>query len=365
MTTTEPERIPAFVVTGFLGSGKTTLLRQVLAWPELSDSAVIINELGEVALDHQLIAFTQDCTVVLQGGCVCCTIRTDIEQALKSLFSAMDSGTVPAFRRIIIESTGIAEPQPLLSTLLANPLAASRLSKPRVITVVDGILGTATLASHPEAAAQIVAADTIVVSKRDLESEPTELAALGRLNPWARVIHADLTKDDLRDVFTGDTHRLADDVLGGWSLKDRPGVLTGGHNVAVLCLVLDQPLNCGGFGIWMTMLLHAHGAQVLRVKAILDIDGNQGPVVFHCAQHLVHPPEHHDEWPTDDHRSKLVFVVRGLDPELIKRSLLAVQAVAKQTMDVPERDGYLPAGAGGSVSGRPVRRPTTPRWIKG
>jgi G3E family GTPase len=360
-------RLPVFVVTGFLGSGKSTLLRRILTCAELSDSAVIINELGEIGLDHELISHAVESTVVLPGGCVCCSIRTDIEQTLSKLFSAREAGAIPLFRRIIIETTGIAEPQPLLLTLHTSPVATSRLAKPQVITVFDGILGDSTLARHKEVTAQLVAAHVVVISKRDLGGKPDRAADISRLNPWAKVVHADLHKDDLRNLFTvpAPIAEFEFDAIASSLCEQTHEPTAGGHQVSTCCLSFERPLNWSAFGVWMTMLLHFHGARVLRVKGILNIEECAGPVFFHSAQHLVHPPEHRDAWPSSDRRSKLVFIVQGLDLQLLERSLRLVNALAGEKTGVPPGERYLPASAGGSMGGRPVRRPTTPRWIKG
>ncbi|MFH3481801.1 CobW family GTP-binding protein [Xanthobacter variabilis] len=363
------ERLPALVLTGFLGSGKTTLLGRILADPQFSDSAVILNELGEVGLDQDLVTLSEDSTVVMPGGCVCCTVRGDIERALRDLFDARDAGRIQPFRKVIIETTGIADPLPLLFTLNASPLAAERLEKPRVVTIVDGVLGRETLASQPEAAAQVAAADLIVISKRDLEADPSLDAVLSRLNPWAPRRRADLLTDAVADliappegdVVTRHVGRFACLPAGDAGFSD--GEAHGG--VRSFCLVLDTPLDWTAFGIWMSMLLHRHGQQVLRVKGLLDVEGAGGPVVFHGAQHLVHPPIHLTQWPSEDHRSRLVFIVRGLTPESVEQSLRTFDSAAKLSQRDAGRGGYLPAGAGGTIAGRPVRRATAPRWMKG
>jgi G3E family GTPase len=175
------ERIGAFLLTGFLGSGKTTLLQSVLQDSAFKDTAVIVNEFGKVGLDHDLISFSTESTVVMPGGCVCCTIREDIETSLRELFELRDSGRIPAFNRIVIETTGIAEPVPILLTLKANPLAQSRLEQPCVITVVDGVLGVETLKNFPEATAQVASADILWSSPRQISPSSGMLSTLVKL----------------------------------------------------------------------------------------------------------------------------------------------------------------------------------------
>lgn len=355
------ERLPVYILTGFLGSGKTTLLGRILTDPAFADSAVIINELGEVGLDQELVTLSEDSTVVMPGGCACCTIRDDIERALRQLFDARDAGRIPPFRRLFIETTGIANPLPLLVTLNANPLAASRLEAPRVITIVDGILGRETLERQVEAGAQVAAADLVLVSKKDLQPETHVPSAIAAMNPWAAVRRADLLTDPVDALLA----MPAGQRLGRFAFQAATTADSPHGGIRSYCLVLDEALDWTAFGIWMSMLLHRHGERVLRVKAILNIDGNKGPVVFHSAQHLVHPLQHLDEWPGTEHRSRIVFILRDLEPELIDRSLKLFDSAAKLSHREAGRGGYLAAGAGGTIAGRPVRRPTAPRWLKG
>jgi G3E family GTPase len=356
------ERIPCFILAGFLGSGKTTLLRRLLADPASAESLVIVNELGDVGLDHEMIAFSAERIVLLPGGCLCCSIREDIETTLRQIFEQRDAGRIPAFGKIFIEMSGIADPQPLLYTLHVNPIAASRLQTPRVCTVVDGVLGLSTL-EVPEAARQAVAADIIIISKTDLGIPVGIAAALRQINPWAPIHEFNLLQQPIAELLT-----VLDDALENprQQVACELAVYDAhAHGVQSFALSLDEALNWTAFGIWMTMLLHRHGADILRVKGILAIEGSAGPVLFHCAQHLVHAPEHLPDWNDRERRSRLVFIVRNLNRALIEQSFRTFMSIAGGELSSAHNRDYLPAMAGGSVAGRPIRRASAPRWLKG
>lgn len=374
-------RLDCVVVTGFLGSGKTTLLRGLLAEASFRDTVVIVNEIGEVGLDHELISFASEQTIVLPGGCICCSIREDIEISLRELFDALDAGHIPPFSRILIETTGVAEPIPLLMTLAANPLAQSRLNKPKVITMVDAVLGRETVMQYAEAANQVASADKIVITKIDLAKVDDLIALesdLRAINPWAPLRRANLSNGPFPDPFAllendrNDVDQLVADVdKADTNARDceRNAVRSQNHchhhhhGVLTHSIVVSEPLDWTAFGVWMTMLLHRHGNKILRVKGLLDVDRLPGPTLFQCAQHLVHPPVHFEKWPTDDRRSRVVFIVRDLDPTLIEQSLRAFQKALSRTKLALS---YIKnAGAGGVVAGHPVRRATTPSWIRG
>jgi G3E family GTPase len=361
--------ISPYLLTGFLGSGKTTLLRQLLTSPELHDTAVIVNELGEIGLDHELISFSADSTVVLPGGCVCCTVREDIEKALRELLDARDAKRIPPFSRVVIETTGIADPVPLLMTLHQNPLARSRLSRPIIITVVDGVLGPKTLDEYREAQVQVVNADLVLISKSDLIDSATVGLLRERifaLNPWTQVHAVNLLRDPLDYVLStrespgGVSDAAVARVLGRYTEHRAEGAHGG---IRSHCLIFDRPLDWTGFGVWMTLLLHRYGDQVLRVKGILDVDGLSGPTIFQSARHLVHPPLHLDNWPSDDRRSRLVFIMRGIDPVVVEASLRAFDRGARNAVE--HSSDHRRTGGGGAIAGRPVRRPSAPSWIKG
>jgi len=333
--------IPVNVITGFLGSGKTTLLRRLLAAPELTDTAVLVNEFGEVGLDHHLLRRLNDEIVLLQSGCLCCTIRGDLSAAMRGLYSQRERGEIPAFRRLAVETTGLADPVPILSTIMTEPVLRHHFRLGNVVTTVDAVNGLRHLESQAESAKQAAVADRIVITKTDIaaEGDVAELRRqLARLNPAApKLDTAPSLPLDPESLLTRDLYDLdgrAEEVRRWLAIESegprsptphRHDVDVNRHDARIhaFCLRFEQPLDWTAFGIWLTMLLQHHGTDVLRVKGMLNVAEGSGPVVIHGVQHLVHPPDHLPEWPDDDRSSRIVFIVRGLSRDSIERSLSA------------------------------------------
>jgi G3E family GTPase len=312
-----PAFTPVTLLTGFLGSGKTTLLRRLLTDPALADTAVIINEFGEVGIDHLLVERLDDRVVLLSSGCVCCTVRGELATALRDLHSRRERGLVPPFQRLVIESTGLADPFPVLSTLKADPVLRHHFRAAGVVTTVDAINGLAQFDRHQESVRQAAIADVIVLTKTDLASEVVAAhitAQLKAINPAAPLVRA---ADGPLDADT-----LLNAGGSGWckavaesQIDDAPHA-----DVRAFSIIVDEPLDWTAFGIWLSMLLNRHGARILRVKGVLALQGEERPVAVHGVQHLVHAPTHLNYWAGDDRRSRLVFIVEGIEPELIRRS---------------------------------------------
>lgn len=313
-----PVRRPVTVVTGFLGSGKTTLLTRALGTPEMANTAVLVNEFGKVGLDHHLLRRADERTVLLEHGCVCCTTRDDLVEALIGLLDEEDRGSIPPLDRVIVETTGLADPAPILYTVFSHPVLQHHYSVDLVVCTVDAVNGRLHLEDNPESEKQVAAADTVVVTKADLleDGEPVRalIGTLRRINPSARVVEAsfgDIPPAELLRPPVG----ARDFVVGSGA---------GRHVSATssTSVTFDGPVDWTAFGIWLSMLLHARGEAVLRVKGLLDV-GEPGPVVLNGVQHVMHPPRHLDAWPDEDRRSRVVFIARGISAEDILASLEA------------------------------------------
>lgn len=349
---TETERLPISVITGFLGSGKTTLLSRLIRHPGMERTAVIVNEFGEVGLDHALMAKADDNAVLMQSGCLCCTIRSDLVDTLRDLFLKRVKGLIPEFDRVVIETTGLADPAPILHTLMTDPLVAGRFRLDGVIATVDAVNGAATLDAQPESVKQAAVADRIVLTKTDLADSETADDLTGRLralNPAAPILparHGDIDPAILFDAGLYDPSTKSADV-GRWLKAEAYGQDHGdghghdghGHHhdvnrhddrIRSFCLELDHPVPWEDFADWMDALTRLRGDDLLRVKGVVWTTQTERPVVIHGVQHLFHPPATIGAWPTGAPRTQIVFITRDIGRSAIEGMFLAFMESMKQ-----------------------------------
>jgi G3E family GTPase len=308
MEPTEP--VPLSVLTGFLGSGKTTFLSRVLAVPDLRDTAVLVSEFGAVALDHLLLEATADEVVVLPNGCTCCAVRQDLADTFYRLLRSRQAQDKPPFRRIALETSGLADPGPILYTLSADSFLEASLRLDRVVTTIDAVAGVATLERHAEAAAQTAIADLLLITKTDLAPVSSNLVQqLAALNPTAPLVDAGEV-DPAVVLFGG-----APKVLP----RPRPtAAAVHAHGIASLSLWLRRPMTRLGFAKALGGVARDHGEKLLRVKGLVAFaDRPGGPAAVHAVQHTLYPPRWLERWPDADERSRLVFIVKDLAPDEI------------------------------------------------
>ena len=341
--------IPVNVVTGFLGSGKTTILQRLLAAPDLRDTAVLVNEFGEVGLDHHLLEGATESTLLLENGCVCCAIRGDLQEALRDLYSRRERGEIPPFRRVVIETSGLADPVPIAYTVLSEPVIQHHFRLGSVITAVDAVNGTRQLERHGESVKQAAVADRLVLTKTDLAEPEVSLAleaALRRLNasaPIRRAAEQELSAEELlvEDIFdpAGKQAEVERWLEAGAQAAQQDQAHGHDPGIQSFSLIYDRPLDWSAFGIWMTMLLNCHGEQVLRIKGLLNVAGVATPVLINGVQHVVHPPVHLARWPDGDRRSRIVFIVDSLARERLEASLKAFNGLANPAAEAHSRAG--------------------------
>jgi G3E family GTPase len=319
-------RIPVTVVTGFLGAGKTTLLRRFLASPEGQGTAVIVNEFGAVGIDDALVRDSADATVLLGNGCVCCITRTDLQVALRRLVFDRERGTVPMFARVVIETSGLADPAPILQTFSTDRALGGEFHIDVVLAVVDAVNGEAALEAAPESRKQVILADRLVISKTDLAAPETVerlTRRLQQLNPRAAI---DIAVDGALDP-----HRIVEPAAGERS--SFVAEAEHGDGIASFVIAQDRPIEWLTFSRAMETLIALRGGDLLRVKGILNVAGCRGPVVVQYVQHLAHPPVElqawPESWPDADRASRVVFITRNIAESGVRDLFAAVRALAK------------------------------------
>ncbi|WP_340116849.1 GTP-binding protein [Pelagibius sp. 7325] len=338
------EPLAVSVLTGFLGSGKTTLLRHLLAHPAMEETAIIVNEFGEIGLDHLLVEQASEDTVLLNSGCLCCTVRGDLVEGMRSLYKRRVMGEVPPFERLVIETTGLADPAPILQTIMSDPLLAERFRLDGVITTVDAATGAATLNRQMESVKQAAVADRLLLTKSDLVSAEERAALEARLralNPAAPiypVVQGEIEPALLFNAGLYDPTTKTADVQAWLKAEayEDDGHGHGHHHghhhhdvnrhdesIRAFCLTYDRPLDWDRFNSWVEMLITLYGGSILRIKGVLNVAGADEPIVIHGVQHVFHPPVRLDAWPDDDRRSRIVFIVRDLKPEMFEHTLKA------------------------------------------
>ncbi len=384
--TTASLLIPVTLLTGFLGSGKTTVLNHLVRQPEMADALVIINEFGVMALDHLLVAHsTENLVMEMSSGCLCCTIRSDLVKTLRDITWRFSRNGQRKFRRVLIETTGLADPAPIIHTLMTHPQIAPKYRLDGIVATVDLAAGMHTLDSHPEAVKQAAMADALLLTKSDLATDAQRTALLRRLdgiNPAAprwTVSNGEITPAKVLDLglFSvegktpdvvrwlreeayaesaprGQAHEGSDHHHGHHGGEhehehehrhhghahgheheehDHHDVNRHDDRIRAFCFAVDEPIPEEMLAAWLDVLMAFVGSNILRVKGILNVEGHEGPIIVHGVQHIFHPPVPLPAWPNEDRRSRLVFITRDVDRKMIEETFHAFRQVLPQALE--------------------------------
>lgn len=306
-----------------MGSGKTTVLARVLKDERFKNTAAIINEFGEAGLDHRLIRRIEERTRLLSGGCICCNMRDDLINELKEILNEYERGEIP-LDRVVIETTGLADPAPILFSILMDPLLTNRYFVDNIVCCLDAANGELHLKNNPESLKQIAVADTIIITKTDLVEKETVnfmRERLNRLNPAAKIFQAANGKINPEIIF-GDGQNRMEKI----SRRENFSEMKHADDIHSMSIKFYDALDWTSFGLWMSMLLYAHGEKMLRIKGMVDV-GDSGPIVINGVQHIIHPPHHLEDWNGEERNSQIVFIMKGLDPQRVIESLIAFQNI--------------------------------------
>ncbi len=324
--------IPVAIVTGFLGSGKTTLISRILRDPGFARTAVIVNEFGEIGLDHELIASSDETLIALTTGCLCCAVRSDLVATLLDLRRRRDGGEI-GYDRVLIETSGLADPAPILHALMTDADIAQHHAIAGIVTVVDALHGAATLDRHPEARRQAALADTLLLSKTDLAAPTDGLRTqLVALNPSAARHAAGEVSPDRLCAGTDIATRFAG--LPEPSARNPFVRAQHGDGITTFVLRRDRPIPALALTLLLAALAEHCGARMLRLKGLVNIAEMPGqPAVIHGVQHIVAPPEFLDRWPSADHTTRIVFIAQGVPRHFPARLLDAIEPEVREEMD--------------------------------
>ncbi|QKK17705.1 CobW family GTP-binding protein [Rhizobium indicum] len=367
------DRIPVTILTGFLGAGKSTLLNRILKDPVMRDAAVIINEFGDVGIDHLLVESSGDSIIELSDGCLCCTVRGELVDTLANLMDAVQTGRVKPVKRVVIETTGLADPSPVMQAIMGNPVIATNFELDGVVTVVDAVNGLQTLDNHEEARKQAAVADRLIVSKKTMAEATDGLEKrLRALNPRAAMMDADSAEAGSAAVLVNGLYDPATKIadVGRWLQdedaheahhhhhdddhnhdRDRDGHGHHHHDhahqdphdvnrhdasIRSFSIIEDKPIDPMALEMFIDLLRSAHGEKLLRMKAIVSVsDRPDRPLVLHGVQSIFHPPVRLPAWPGEDRRTRMVLITRDLPEAFVKDLFDAF--LGKPRIDMPDR----------------------------
>lgn len=326
-------RIPVTIFTGFLGAGKTSLIRRLIETPQGADTLIIVNEFGEIGFDQYVLSETGERAILLGNGCLCCSVRTDLQETLRSFFVAKMKGT-ETFRQVIIETSGLADPSPLLQTFMTDRALAKEFHLRGLFSVVDAVNFPKEANDHPLAQKQVALSDCLIVSKCDVASSEEIRETRERLSSALAGRSIPILRADEIDVETLLVHEV--DAVAG-KLDRIAEAVNHDADISAFPIFFDQPLVWEAFVQAIRALIELRGPDLLRIKGLLAIENCEGPVVFHAVQHLVHDPVELSAWPDDDHRSRLIFITRRIDPLQIKQLISAMTGLVPIADDGPRR----------------------------